>query len=97
MALRLKAVNDADQSRFDRSFHGATLNEQGRIVELMARNEGEPRTVLERFFSVVKQATVKGYYTSRVGIEEDLRYRGNTALSEFAGRTHPDTRAEASQ
>ncbi len=36
------------------------------------------------FFSVLRQMTCDGFYTSKIGIE-DLEYIGNTALSEFPG------------
>lgn len=43
------------------------------------------RTVLESFFADTKQATVHGYYTSEIGIHQELRYKGNTLLAEFVG------------
>ena len=55
----------------------------------MARNEGDPTTELERFFAVLKRSTLDGYYTSKVGIHEDLNYQGNSALADFPGCTHP--------
>lgn len=38
-----------------------------------------------RFFNALKRLTVEGYYTSRVGILEELQYKGNTVLEEFVG------------
>ena len=32
-----------------------------------------------------KQATVHGYYTSEIGIHQELRYKGNKVLLEFVG------------
>ena len=43
------------------------------------------RTLLEAFFANTKQATIHGYYTSEIGIQEDLRYKGNQFLAEFVG------------
>ena len=34
---------------------------------------------------MVKQATVRGYYTSEIGIHQELRYKGNRFLREFVG------------
>ncbi len=50
-----------------------------------ATNEGRPETELERFFARLKDMTVNGYYTSAIGIHQDLRYQGNTYLSAFSG------------
>jgi gluconate 2-dehydrogenase gamma chain len=36
-----------------------------------------------RFFRLVKNLTADGYYTSRVGLLEELGYTGNTALGKF--------------
>jgi hypothetical protein len=43
------------------------------------------RPLLEAFFADTKQATIHGYYTSEIGIKQDLRYKGNTLLGEFVG------------
>lgn len=43
------------------------------------------RQPLETFFADTKQATIHGYYTSEIGIHQDLRYKGNTLLAEFVG------------
>ena len=43
------------------------------------------RPLLEAFFADTKQATIHGYYTSEIGIQQDLRYKGNTFVPEFVG------------
>jgi hypothetical protein len=43
------------------------------------------RPSLEAFFADTKQATIHGYYTSEIGIHQDLRYKGNTLLADFVG------------
>jgi hypothetical protein len=43
------------------------------------------RPPLEAFFADTKQATIRGYYTSEIGIQQDLRYKGNTLLADFVG------------
>ncbi|PYT66326.1 MAG: hypothetical protein DMG42_29605 [Acidobacteria bacterium] len=48
-----------------------------------AAHEDHPTTDLERFFRTLKQMTVNGYYTSAIGIHQDLQYQGNTYLSAF--------------
>jgi hypothetical protein len=46
-------------------------------------HEGDPRSELERFFITLKNMTVNGYYTSAIGIHQDLQYQGNTYLPAF--------------
>ena len=36
-----------------------------------------------RFFRLIKNLTADGYYTSRIGLVQELGYTGNTALSRF--------------
>lgn len=58
------------------------------LAEALAKSalhEGLPTTGLERFFAALKQMTVNGYYTSAIGIHQDLQYQGNTYLDAFAG------------
>jgi len=43
------------------------------------------KTPLEVFFVTAKQATVHGYYTSEIGIHQELKYKGNKVLLEFVG------------
>jgi hypothetical protein len=45
----------------------------------------KPETVGQRFFVELKSWTVRGYYTSRVGIHDEMEYKGNTFQSEYAG------------
>jgi gluconate 2-dehydrogenase gamma chain len=43
-----------------------------------------------RFFRLVKSLTADGYYTSRVGLLEELGYAGNTALAKFSACAVPE-------
>jgi hypothetical protein len=49
------------------------------------RHAAGRKTVLEEFFANTKQATIHGYYTSEIGIHQELRYKGNKVLLEFVG------------
>lgn len=89
----LKAVHKESKSGFGKPFHKLAADEQEQIVAKMARNEGAPTTDLERFFGPLKRMTIDGYYTSKIGIHDDLQYQGNTALAEFPGCTHPEHQA----
>jgi gluconate 2-dehydrogenase gamma chain len=43
-----------------------------------------------RFFRLVKNLTADGYYTSRVGLLDELGYAGNTALARFPACSVPE-------
>ena len=59
------------------------------VLERASVGEAKPQTELERFFVTLKQMTVVGYYSSEIGIHQDLEYQGNTDVSEFPECTHP--------
>ena len=86
----LKAVSALAEGRFGQSFAQCDADEQDQIVGEISRNEDSPRNEAERFFNLLKRSTINGYYTSQVGIDEDLGYRGNTAIDEFPGCTHEE-------
>jgi hypothetical protein len=50
----------------------------------------KPETQGQRFFVLLKSWTVRGYYTSKIGLHDEMEYKGNTLLVEFAG-TDPAT------
>ena len=61
------------------------------LAEALARaaaGEANPQTDLERFFVKLKQMTLVGYYSSEVGIHQDLEYQGNTYFYDFPECSH---------
>jgi hypothetical protein len=45
----------------------------------------KPETLGQRFFVLLKSWTTNGYYTSRIGIHDEMEYKGNKAIVEFSG------------
>jgi hypothetical protein len=45
----------------------------------------KPETVGQRFFVELKSWTARGYYTSKIGIHDEMEYKGNRAIVEFRG------------
>ena len=60
------------------------------LLTPIARNEADPKAPLDQFFKTTKDATIRGYYTSEIGIHKELEYKGNRVLGEFVGCTHPE-------
>ncbi len=50
-----------------------------------AAHEGPPASEWGNFFVALKQMTVNGYYTSKIGIDQDLQFIGNTYIASFPG------------
>src|SRR5258708_2414809 len=64
--------------------------QQTALMEKISRNEEHPSTPEEKFFGALKAAVIDAYYTSSIGIHNDLEYRGNTAVAEFPGCAHDE-------
>ena len=80
------ALLDAEATtRFKAPFARLTAKQTDAILADISRNERAPKTPLETFFVMTKQATVIGYYTSKIGIHDELHYKGNVFLRDFVG------------
>jgi hypothetical protein len=86
----LTALDALASSRFNRTFVACTADQQVAMLTEISKGEFDPRTPLERLFSLVKERTLQGYYTSEIGIHQELGYKGNKFLTEFLGCTHPE-------
>jgi len=81
----LAALDATAAARFNAPFVKLNATQVDAILGDISRNERHPKTPLEKFFVMTKEATIHGYYTSKIGIEQELRYKGNKFLREFVG------------
>jgi len=86
----LAAMDKLSQDKNSVTFNKATKDQQIAILTEISKNEAKPQTQEERFFRTIKNMTIDGYYTSKIGIHDELQYKGNTYLKEFKGCTHPE-------
>jgi len=64
-------------------------------IELLAPlsdavDRNEMKTECQRFFRTIKSMTADGYYTSPIGLVQELGYKGNTVLASFPECDHPE-------
>jgi gluconate 2-dehydrogenase gamma chain len=66
--------------------------QQMELLTEMSQPEHDPKTTHPgfTFYKLVKETTVEGFYTSKIGLVDVLGYQGCTYLSEFPGCTHPE-------
>lgn len=86
----LAAVDKMSQAKNGAAFAKATKDQQIALLTDISKNEMKPSTAEEKFFRTIKNMTIDGYYTSEIGIHQELKYKGNTYLKEFKGCTHPE-------
>ena len=81
----LRAINDLSQQLYGASFLAANKQQQTALLERIAHAEKNPQTEPEKFFTQLKQTSAFAYYSSSIGIHQEMEYRGNTMLREFVG------------
>lgn len=86
----LASMDKLSQEKNNAAFNKATKDQQIATLTEISKNEAKPQTPEERFFRTIKNMTIDGYYTSKIGIHQELKYKGNTYLKEFKGCTHPE-------
>jgi len=81
----LKAVEDLSRQLNGKGFMASSGEQRLAVLTRMAA-ESESKTPAQQFFGEIKGATVRAYYTSKVGIHDDQQYKGNVVQpGEFAG------------
>jgi hypothetical protein len=93
----LKLVDNLSQEANGAPFVSATKDQQVALLSKMAQNEekyknprhgeneDERRTQADKFWGQLKQTTAFAYYSSKIGIHEEINYKGNVYLPQFVG------------
>ena len=55
------------------------------MLTRMAQNESKPRQAGGAVLRRAEVAVVRAYYTSEIGIKQEIEYKGNSYLTEFVG------------
>lgn len=84
------AVTGAEaRARFGRGAGELDSAQAGALMTVMAAREGTPQSDLERFFARFKSEVVEAFGMTAAG-RRALGYRGDRAIPEFPGCTHPE-------
>ncbi|HET9314108.1 MAG TPA: gluconate 2-dehydrogenase subunit 3 family protein, partial [Vicinamibacteria bacterium] len=77
---------------FGRGFAEATREQQDALLTVMSSRDDDANAdkVGRDFFDDVKAKTIVGYYTSEVGISEELKDGGPLMFMGVEGCTHPE-------
>jgi hypothetical protein len=81
----LKLVDALSVKMHQKPFMGANAEQRTAVLSQMAAGEMNAKTPEELFFGELKLATVRAYYTSKIGIHQEMEYKGNVMLEEFVG------------
>ena len=81
----LAALNDLSHSTYDKPFSGLKKDQQTELLKRISQNEKTAKTEPEKFFTQLKQSTAFAYYTTSIGIHQEIEYKGNIILQQFVG------------
>lgn len=81
----LALVERLSQQMHAASFMKSSPEQRLALLTRMAQNEAKPQKPEERFFKELKSRVVYAYYTSEIGIKQEMEYKGNTYQGEYAG------------
>jgi hypothetical protein len=81
----LKAVDTLASSMHGQAFMACTPDQRVATLTRFAQNEKKPDSADDKFFVELKGWTVNVYYTSEIGIHQEMEYKGNTLQQEYSG------------
>ncbi len=81
----LKRVEALSQEMHGVGFMKAARPQREAVLTRMSARESDPKAPEELFFRELKERTVHAYYTSKIGIHDEMKYKGNTLLTDFVG------------
>ena len=81
----LALVDRLSQEAHKLPFMQASPEQRLAVLTRMAQNESHPQKPEEHFFKELKSRVIDAYYTSEIGIKQEMEYKGNTYQQEFAG------------
>jgi hypothetical protein len=93
----LQWVEERSQELFGASFPAVTEEQQNALLTIMSsgRNKSLMDQIGVEFFQSIKSMTITGYYTSEIGMRQELGDDGQLFFAEFKGCTHPEHGGEA--
>jgi hypothetical protein len=81
----LALINDLSRELFNATFLKCTPEQQNKVLSRLCGMTGKPTEEQNRFWGQLKDTTAFVYYSSSIGIHEDMNYKGNVILQEFVG------------
>jgi hypothetical protein len=85
----LRLVDVMSRHYNGKSFVDATPEDRVAVFTVLSDHEQMTDLPEVRFFIELKRLTVRAYYTSKIGIHDELEYKGNRINQEFIGCDDP--------
>ena len=85
----LRLIELMSQHYNGKSFVESSTEEKVAVIKVLSDNEHLTEIPEVQLFRELKHLTVRGYYTSKIGIHDELEYKGNRILMEYVGCGDP--------
>jgi hypothetical protein len=85
-------IDERSRALYKSDFTGASVTDQTALLTALA-TAVNPNPVDEpgvRFFHAIKSMTITGYYTTEIGLRQELGDSGQLFLPQFQGCDHPE-------
>jgi hypothetical protein len=78
-------IDEITVAMFGRPLLQTSPAERQNLMERISRNEKSPKENVDHSFVTIKWWVAEAYYTSKIGIHDELKYQGNVYIDEFVG------------
>jgi hypothetical protein len=85
----LRLIDLMSQHYNAKSFIDSSSEERIAVLTVLSDNDHMTDLPEVKFFRELKHLTIRGYYTSKIGIHDELEYKGNRMLAQFVGCDDP--------
>jgi gluconate 2-dehydrogenase subunit 3-like protein len=85
----LRLIDSMSQHYTGKSFVDGSPEDRVAVLTVLSDNDHMTDIPEVRFYRDLKHLTVLGYYTSSIGIHDEMEYKGNRYLQEFVGCDDP--------
>ena len=85
----LRLIDLMSQHYNAKSFVDSSSEERIAVLTVLSDNDHMTDLPEVKFFRELKHLTIRGYYTSKIGIHDELEYKGNRMLAQFVGCDDP--------
>jgi hypothetical protein len=88
----LQWLDQRSRELFGADFVGASSEQQNALLTIVSspKNTQAADQIGTEFFQAMKSMTITGYYTSEIGMRQELGDDGQVFFAEFKGCTHPE-------
>jgi hypothetical protein len=81
----LRLIDVMSEHYHGKDFVNATPDDRIALLTVLSNHVEMTDLPEVRFFIELKRMTVSGYYTSKIGIHDELQYKGNRILQQYLG------------